>query len=682
MKQGKGTLYDHSAAMEQKAGLSNSKRIAEGEDGEHLLVCLSGSPSNAKVIRRAARLAVSLDAKLTALFVETPNSKEPDRESAATLKENLKLAKKCGAKVAIVYGGDIAVQIAAYAKGASVTGIVVGRSHGIKTWGYGPPRLEQKLASTLPDLDLYWITGKRWPYYSKQVRNKKYFDLSIISIGKTLGVLCFISLIGLWFYHLGFGESSIVILYVLAVLLIALITEQRWYGAVASLISVLIFNFLFTEPRFTLRIQDPEYLITFFVMFTAAFITSSLTIRAKKQARQAAQKALRTEVLLETSQRLQKAKNQEEIIAQTARQMIRLLNRSVIFYPINEGELGEPFFFPGAEAEMDSAPFISEEERGVAQWVYANSHHAGATTTMYPNAKSLYFAVRSENDVFAVTAIVIDHGVSPEAFEMNLLIAMLGECALALEKEQLMETKNSIAIQVRHEKLRGDLLRAISHDLRTPLTTISGNAGILLNNSDVLSEEKKSELYADIYDDSVWLIDLVENLLSITRIENGTVSLHLEPELMEEVLQEALLHINRDSALHEITVSLEDDFTMALMDSRLIVQVIINLVNNAIRYTKAGSLIAIRVQREGAMVVVEVADDGNGVPDDQKEKLFDMFFTAGNRLSDHRSGMGLGLALCRSIVTAHGGTIYVRDNVPCGAVFGFTLQAMEVSRDE
>lgn len=362
--------------------------------------------------------------------------------------------------------------------------------------------------------------------------------------------------------------------------------------------------------------------------------------------------------------------------------MIKLLDRTVIVYPVTEGVLGKPLIFPKAGDQRDFSPYLTDFERDVAQWVCKNSHHAGATTNTYPKAKSLYFAVRSENAVFAVIAIVIDADVPPDTFDLNLLIAMLGEYALALEKEQLMETKNSIAFQAQQEQLRANLLRGISHDLRTPLTTISGNAGILLSNSDVLSEKKKKALYADIYEDSAWLINLVENLLWITRFENGSVDLHLEPELLEEVIEEALLHINRKDAKHSITVSLADDLIMAWMQSRLIVQVIINLVDNAIRYADAGSIIDISVKKEGDMVVVEVADDGGGIAESDKEKIFEPFYTAKNNRGDHGRSMGLGLALCRSIVLAHGGAIYVQNHLPHGAVFGFTLKGFEVMQDE
>lgn len=194
----------------------------------------------------------------------------------------------------------------------------------------------------------------------------------------------------------------------------------------------------------------------------------------------------------------------------------------------------------------------------------------------------------------------------------------------------------------------------------------------------MLDEAKKQRLYADIYDDSMWLVQLVENLLSITRLENGGLDLRIQPELLEEVAGEALQHLNRRSAEYPIRVDIEDDLLMAKMDSRLITQVIINIVNNAVKYTPPGTDITLSARREGDTVRVEIADTGPGIPQEAQGRLFQMFYTAGNDRGDGRRGLGLGLALCKSIVEAHGGEIGMRANEPHGSVFFFTLQAEEI----
>ena len=228
------------------------------------------------------------------------------------------------------------------------------------------------------------------------------------------------------------------------------------------------------------------------------------------------------------------------------------------------------------------------------------------------------------------------------------------------------------------ERMRGNLLRAISHDLRTPLTTISGNAGNLLHNSHSFDDETKQQIYADIYDDSMWLTNLVENLLYSTRIEEGRMMLKTSPELVSEIIEEAMQHIRPNAKKHSITVNYGDDLLMVRVDAKLIVQVIINIVNNAVKYTPPGTDITLSARREGDTVRVEIADTGPGIPQEAQGRLFQMFYTAGNDRGDGRRGLGLGLALCKSIVEAHGGKIGMRANEPHGSVFFFTLQAEEI----
>ncbi len=216
----------------------------------------------------------------------------------------------------------------------------------------------------------------------------------------------------------------------------------------------------------------------------------------------------------------------------------------------------------------------------------------------------------------------------------------------------------------------------------TPLTSISGNASNLLYNGESFDLDTKKSLYQDIYDDAMWLINLVENLLSITRLEEGRVNFHISAELVDEVVKEALRHVNRLKTEHEIIVENQDDLLLAKMDVKLIVQVLINLIDNAIKYTPKGSHIYIRTTQKENWAVISVSDDGPGIPDESKHQIFEMFYSGANRVGDSRRSLGLGLSLCQSIVNAHGGVISVSDNLPHGAIFTFTLPIEEVKLHE
>ena len=498
-------------------------------------------------------------------------------------------------------------------------------------------------------------------------------------IGKSILVLLVATLVGQAFQALGFTEANIITVYILGVLIVSVITTNQLCSLLSSIVGVLVFNFFFTDPRFTLHFNDPGYAVTFVIMFMASVLTGSLAARLKDNAKQSAQAAFRTKILFETNQLLQKMQDEPSVISATAGQLTKLLRRDLVIYPADGAKLSEPCVYRGADSSQ--AGLVSRDEQAVADWVFRNHKHAGATTDTLSSAKCLYLAIGVNQQSYGVVGISMDDGPL-DSFENSVLLSILGECALALESIKNAREKEEAAILAKNEQLRANLLRAISHDLRTPLTSISGNASNLLANYQKMDDGTRGQIFTDIYDDSMWLINLVENLLAVTRIEEGRVNLRQSAELMDEVITEALRHVNRRSEEHTIRVSSGQDFILAKIDARLIVQVVINLVDNAIKYTPPGSLIEIHTEKRESWVVVTVSDNGPGIPDTQKPHIFDMFYSGANRVADSRRSLGLGLSLCKSIVTAHGGSISVADNRPSGTVFTFTLPAGEVELHE
>lgn len=645
---------------------------------EHILVCLSASPSNAKIVRTAARMARAFRAEFTALYIKTPEAQRMNGEAQTRLKANMHLAEQLGAKLEVISSDDIAFQIAEFARLSGVSKVVIGRSAAKKSHIWDRMTLTEKLILNAPNLDVYIIpdavSGKA--IYRGKKGLREYIVFSAGDILKSIGLLLAASLISFFLYNLGINEANIVTIYVLSVLLTAVVTKNQIYSLISSVVSVLVFNFLFTDPRFSLQAYGRGYPITFIFMFLAAFVAGTLVTRLKNHARQSAEVAFRTRILFDTNCLLQQAKDRDDIISVTVSQLRKLLEKDIIVYIEEKGTLGEPKLFPAPGHAADQA-CISKKERAVAQWTFQNNKHAGATTNTFADAKCLYLAIRVKDNVYGVIGIAMDDS-QPEAFENSILLSVLGECALALENDRNTREKEEAAVLARNEQLRANLLRAISHDLRTPLTSISGNASNLLAMGTEFDEETKRQLYTDIYEDSMWLINLVENLLSITRLVEGRLNLNITEDLMEDVIAEALLHVNKKSAEHHITVENEEELILAKMDSRLIVQVIINIVNNAIEYTPKGSNISIHVKKREGMVCVSIADDGNGISDEAKTRVFDMFYSGENKIADSRRSCGIGLSLCRSIINAHGGEITVSDNSPRGAVFTFTLPAEEV----
>lgn len=661
----------------QKAG---NERAAKA--GEHILICLSSAPSNAKVIRMAARMAEAFHSGFTALYVETSETKALKGESLKRLRDNIRLAEQMGAQITTVYGDDPAVQIAEYAKVSGVTKIVLGRTNHQTIFGIRNKTLTDKLTNLASDVDIYIIPDSQTIYKKKFSVFHKDEDekFSWKSLLKTFFIVGVATLIGFGFYVSGLREANIITIYILGVLLTAVWTHGHLYGVIASLLSVVFFNYFFTIPRFSLDVAAPDYPVTFFIMLVASIISCTLATRVRKQARQSSQKAYYMELLMNSSQKMQQGRDEQETIQLAAEQICKLLNRPILYSLAGKGrEIS--FQATPKEQAGELLRTMTAEEIGVTDWVVKNNKHAGAGTNTLSHAQNLYLSIRGNQEVMGIIGIPIRYYPVLEAFEKNIMVALLDECGMTLERRRLRAEKQAVEMETQRERLRSNLLRAISHDLRTPLTSISGNAMVLMEKNISLKETEKQEMYNSIYDDSMWLVNLTENLLSITRIENGTMHLQMEAELIDEVFREALSHVDRQSKLHKISVDLADDLLMAKMDVRLIVQVIINIVNNAIKYTPEGSHIILSAEKQEGMVIIRISDDGPGISDEAKKHLFDMFYTADIGKPDSRRGLGLGLSLCKSIIDAHGGTISVTDNLPQGSVFYFTLPLEEVRLD-
>ena len=644
---------------------------------EHILACLSSAPSNARIIRTAARMAGAFHGDFTALYVRTPHAEKLSAQDQERLRRNMRLARHLGANLETVYGDDVAYQIAEFARLSGVSRIVLGRSAAGRRRIPGRLSLTDRLIAYAPSLDIHIIPdGAAQARYTPHGAPEKRFSFTAADVLKCLLALLGATLLGFAFDRLGFGEATIIMAYLLAVLVTSVVTSHIAYSMAAAAVSVVAFNLLFIAPRFTLAAYGKEYPVTFLIMFLTACLSGNLAARLKSHARESAQTTYRTKVLFDTDQLLARAGDRQAVVAATAGQLVKLLGRDVVIYPAPDGE---PQVFPAAQEPI--ADLLTEDERAVAVWAMRNNEHAGATTDTLSQAQCLYLAIRVGERVYGAVGVAA-RGAPLDPFEHSILLSILGECALALENLQNAAEKERAAVLAKNEQLRANMLRAISHDLRTPLTAISGNASNLLSNGADFDEDTRRQLYSDIYDDSLWLINVVENLLSVTRIEDGRMALRPSAELVEEIVTEALNHVGRGRTDHVITFTCKDEWLMARADARLIVQVVVNIVDNALKYTPPGSHIDITAAREDDKVAVTIADDGPGVPQEVGERVFDMFFSGSNRAADSRRSLGLGLALCRSIITAHGGIISLSQNQPHGAVFRFTLPAEEVQWHE
>lgn len=655
--------------MEQTQTISNHR------SKEHILVCLSSSPSNERIVRMAGQMAQAFGGTLTALYVQTPGNTALSSVDEARLQAHVHLATELGAEIVTTHGDDVPTQIAEYARVSGITKIVLGRSGAERRHFWNQPSLTERLTELAPTVEIHIIpdavvySHTRRPMLAIAPTVPTLRDLVL-----TLDIQAAATIIGFLFFRLHYTDANIITIYLLGVLLTSVSTSGYTCGLLASALSVFLFNYFLTEPRLTLVAYGKDYPVTFAVMLGASILAGTLAAKLKAHAELSARDAYRTKTLFDANQQLQKAETPADIYRTTATQIQRLVQRDILIYP----SLDNGYLYPADGGAPRSIP-ESAREPEVVDWVWTKRKRAGASTDKFPNARCLYLSIRTGQQVYGVVGVSCSAKAPLDAFSSSILLSILGECALALESRHNAEEREKAAVLAKNEQLRANLLRSISHDLRTPLTSISGNADALLHSYHALDDDSRTQMITDIYDDAQWLTELVENLLAVTKISDGSVKLQLSDQVVDDIVAEALRHIDRHAAEHHITSDCGELPLLVRADARLIMQLLINLVNNAIKYSPAGSHIEIRAFREAEHAVIEVSDDGPGIPDAQKSQVFEMFYTGSKRVADSRRSLGLGLSLCRSIVHAHGGELTLRDNPPHGCIFSFTLPLSEIN---
>ena len=419
----------------------NERRLSEKMANTKLLVCIGPSPSSERCIRWTARAAEAFHAHWVALYVESIESEHLTKEQQKTIRANMDLAEKLGAEIVTLSGYDIAVTVSEYAKLSGITNIVIGKSRNKKTFrNLFEADFEDNLISLLPSIEVHIIPSNvarrnyRKPRTTAQ--NKK-FSFSWIDAAKTLGLLVAATLLSFGLRGLEIGDQNIIMTYILSVLVISRVTKGHAYGIVASVISVLAFNFFFTQPYFTFNAIQAGYPVTFLIMLIAALIISTLTVRIKTEARLAVQRERRTEVLYEINKKLLATRGLENIVALTNAYIVNLFGRSVVFFAIDP-EKGEDGSVMQAERDVDASALNSADEKAVAHWVFVNQKRAGAGTDTLMGASAFYMPVIAQKKVLAVWGIScvkekLDHNV-------RLFLRMIAsQVAMALERQRLSD---------------------------------------------------------------------------------------------------------------------------------------------------------------------------------------------------------------------------------------------------
>src|SRR5215813_6908716 len=640
---------------------------------ERILVCVSPSPLSARLVRATRRMAARLRAEWLAVYVETPASlRLPDVDRDRVV-HTLRLAEQLGAETVTLSGENVSEELLTYARARNVSKIVVGKPRRPRWKEIVFGSVVDELARNTDDIDVYVISGEHDD--SRPVSTRQPAPSSDgAAYGWSVLVVMLCTALD-WLLFPTFEKANLVMVYLLGVVVVAM-HGGRFAALLASVLSVAAFDMFFVSPNMSLAVAHLEYLVTFGVMLLVALVISSLTVRLRQQAEAARHRERRTAALYALSRELASTRDTDGLLRAAARHVYEVFESQVsLLLPDATGHLRQ--WDAGADGLSSGlgrqALFaLDTKERAVAQWVYEHRQMAGLGTATLPSAEALYvplLGTRGAVGVLGMRPAAPRRLLAPE--QIHLLETFANQTALGLERATLAGEAQQAQVQVATERLRNSLLSTVSHDLRTPLTAIAGAASGLLEDNAPLDPSTRHELCQTIAEEAHRLNRLVNNLLDMTRLEAGAVQVHKEWQPLEEVVGAALTRL--EAQLHDrpLTTHLPPDLPLVPLDTVLIEQVLINLLDNALKYTPPGSPLALTAWATEDAVTIEVADRGPGLPPGEEQRIFDKFYRV--QRPPMPSGTGLGLTICRGLVEAHGGQMWAENRPGGGTVVRFTL---------
>jgi two-component system sensor histidine kinase KdpD len=625
---------------------------------ERVLVAVGPAPQSASVIRAAARIARRLRAPWIALSVETPLFQSFTPEARERVSTHLELAERLGAETLVVRGDRTSAEILAVARQRGVTRIVVGRPFAPGGWRWRRRTLVDELIREAGGIDVLVTAGEQEDEPSSVSPRSKPPILwhDYLFAAGAVGLCTLLC----WWTRPVLELADQAMLYLLGVLAVAS-RLPRAPSLFAAALSVAALDFFFVPPYFTFTVSDLRYVFTFLVMLIVGLTVSSFTVRLREQAEAARERERRTASLYAMSKQFVIQTEVAEIARTTISYVRELLETEAVVLISGSNRQLLPL---GTDAKLFP---LDERELAVAQWVFEHGRLAGFGTDTLPATKNLYIPLVGTGGHLGVFGVALgDRREAAAPSQWQVLETLVAQAALALERALLAEGAARSRIQAETERTRSVLLSSVSHDLRTPLATITGAASVLLQMTGQLDEKNRRELLLTIREETERLSRLVTDLLDLTRLQSGTLQVKKEWCPIEEPIASAIGRVSRASQ-REIHQSQPESVLMAPLDSVLIEQALFNLIENAVKYSAPDQAVEIAVSQGDSRIVVEVLDRGPGIPRGEEEKIFERFYRAVD--GERSAGTGLGLTISQAIARAHGGDVEVRRREGGGTVF-------------
>jgi two-component system sensor histidine kinase KdpD len=637
---------------------------------ERILVCVGPSPTSATLVRSAKRLADGLHASWHALYIQLT----PEGEHSARALANLELARELGAETHVMAGGDVARLIVGFARQHNVTRIVIGKPVRRRLLDFLRGSPVDELVRLSEEIDVHVIKGQDTKGPQAVTKRHKPLSLQWKDVAASVGVvggstaLCF----AMYPY---FELANLIMVYLLGVMAVAFWLPRK-ASILAAALSVLAFDFCFVPPRFSFSVTDVAYLVTFAVMFIAALVIGGMAWRIKAQADNAGQLERQASELSMLSRQLAATRGVAKLIGVAREHVASVFGcATLVMMPGSTGRLSSAFLPDGQEA-------LAEKDLGVAQWVFDNGKAAGFSTQTLADSDTLFLPLPGAEGVLGVIGLRPCNDEARDNLQLpdrwRLLDAFVHQTALALDVDRLEEKARLTLVEAEREKLRASLLSTVTHDFKTPLAAIAGSAESLMAMGETAGAEVRRALEENIASEASRLERLVDNLLRIAALESGAVVPDLKLVPLEEVVGSALARLDDLLADHIVRLDIPGDMPALPMDEVLMEQVFLNLLENAAKYTPKGTEIAILASTRKGDAVIVVSDNGPGLPVGDPDRLFERF-QRGDRTTTE--GYGLGLAICRAVAKAHGGSIEARGDASGGARFTITLPLHERHQD-
>jgi two-component system sensor histidine kinase KdpD len=618
--------------------------------GESILVCVSPSPMSPRLVRAARRMANRRHAEWMAVYVETPQHHRLSDADRDRLAHTLRLAEQLGGEVVTIPGEDVAEDLIKYAQSHNVTEIIIGkslRSRWSELWGGS---VVNDLIRKSGNIDVYVINGeetspahiRKAPVYRRPPISAYIWSAGAVSVAAATAKALQM--------YLPLPDLSMVFM---TAVLFSAVTWGLLPSICASVLSVLVYNFFFIPPLYTFTVASPRDMLNLIVFLIVAVLTSKLAARVHDQAEAAKHRAARTTALYALSRQIAGAAELADVLRIIVNHVAQILSAKVVLLLPEAGQLALLARHPAEIA-------LTEAERAAATWAWQHQQPAGRGADTLPGTEWFYLPLGTAHGTVGVLGLQFEQPgavISPD--QRRLLEALAGQAAVAIERTRLVREMEWARLQAETERLRDALLSSVSHDLRTPLVSIIGAATSLLTYESSYDETARRDLLLTIQEEAERLNRFVGNLLDMMRLESGEIKLNRQWVDISEVVGTAASRLRQALGQHRLAVEGAPDLPALWLDFVLVEHVLINLLENAAKYSPPGTTIHVGASRRGGAVVVEVVDEGVGVPPADLERIFDKFYRV--RRGDRQgAGTGLGLSICRGIVEAHGGRISAR----------------------